>query len=293
MSLEEKKIKTYADNISDLSDYPSEDGISAEELKAMFDGRGDKEIKNSINGIITELQSNTAASQIGSYEGNIQRELDLKTNKENGEVIGALEVSTWGGEGSVTILPAAVGDRAEIKLSDISGSCAALGMDYDGMLTVSYGNEYINEREKQGRVYTTLSHPNLDLTTAYLEPSQQEKICENLGLNNEISTAKVNVGTASIYKEGEELVLARPMENGVPESCLKIGYDLIFDNMGSNYRVYHSGNLKDLTEIGAALSDYEKEAVLNNIGIAETLGDIDAALSSIISLQEHYIAGGV
>ena len=125
MSLEEKKIKTYADNVKDLSDYPSEDGISPEELKAIFDGRGDKEIKNAINGIVDELVANTGASQIGSAEGNVQRELDLKVNKENGEAIGTFEVSTWNGEGSVKITPEQIGGVVEIKLSDVSGSCSA------------------------------------------------------------------------------------------------------------------------------------------------------------------------
>ncbi len=69
MKLEEIKISEYADNIKDLPNYPSDGGITAEQLKEIFDGRGDKEIKTAINGIIDELTSNTAAGQIKAADG--------------------------------------------------------------------------------------------------------------------------------------------------------------------------------------------------------------------------------
>ena len=70
MAITSRKITTYADNIVDLADRPNEDGISADQLKAIFDGRGDKEIKDSINGIVDDLVATTdgasGADQIGS-----------------------------------------------------------------------------------------------------------------------------------------------------------------------------------------------------------------------------------
>lgn len=292
MSLEEKKIKSYADNIKSLSDYPSEDGISACELKAMFDGRGDKEIKSSINGIIDELASHSAASQIGSAAGNVQRELDLKVDAENGEVFGNLFVTTETGEGCITIKPAIYDGQAEIKLSDMSGPCATLGMDFDGKLTVSYGNDFIEEREKEGEVYTSLSHPKLDLVSGEaLNIGERMSICHNLGLDEQVMTHKINLNGAEFTKDGNEVVIYRPMENGVPESALKIGYDLMFDNGDKNHLVYHSGNLKDLTQLEANLSDNEKRMVLKNTGLDLILGDVEQALDAIIALQEAYIGG--
>lgn len=55
MSLENHKITTYQDNVKDLPDYPSDAGITAAELKAIFDGRTDKEIKEKFNSLIDEL----------------------------------------------------------------------------------------------------------------------------------------------------------------------------------------------------------------------------------------------
>ncbi len=55
MSLDNHKITTYADNVADLPDYPSDAGYSAKQLKAIFDGRGDKEIKEKFNALIDEL----------------------------------------------------------------------------------------------------------------------------------------------------------------------------------------------------------------------------------------------
>ncbi len=314
MSLEEKKITSYRDNIKSLSDYPSDDGIGPEELKAMFDGRGDKELKSAINGIITELIAQTGAAQIGSAEGNVQRELDLKADKENAEVIGSLEVSTDNGEGMVKILPAEYGDKAEIKISDATGICASLAMDFDGKLTVSYGSEYIEEKEAEGEVYTTLTHPKLDLTEAELTNDEMRVVRKNIGLSNVDNTADedkpiskavrdalirklseenpniigtINLDGAKIYNTGDEVVIYRPMVNIAPESTLKIGADLNFNGK----MVYHEGNLVDLTAAGIVLDDMTKLTVRNNIGVTEIVGDIETALDSILAIQASLIGG--
>ncbi|MBC8537268.1 collagen-like protein [Clostridiales bacterium BX7] len=73
MSFSEKKLNLYADNVKDLPDRPSEAGITAAQLKAVFDGRTDKEVKAAVNGLIDELEASTAAGQIGTKGG---RKLD-------------------------------------------------------------------------------------------------------------------------------------------------------------------------------------------------------------------------
>ena len=69
MAITSRKITTYTANIADLSDAPNKDGITADQLKALFDGRTDTEIKNSINGIVDDLVAVTdgasGADQIG------------------------------------------------------------------------------------------------------------------------------------------------------------------------------------------------------------------------------------
>lgn len=69
MAFQEMKISGYEDNIKSLSDRPSEDGITPERLKEIFDGRGDKEIKNAINGIIDKLDRNGVAGEIKCADG--------------------------------------------------------------------------------------------------------------------------------------------------------------------------------------------------------------------------------
>lgn len=63
MSLTDKRITGYKDNIADLPDRVIDD---AEALKKMFDGRGDKELKASINGMIDSLLAETAAGELGA-----------------------------------------------------------------------------------------------------------------------------------------------------------------------------------------------------------------------------------
>ncbi|MEG2571201.1 MAG: hypothetical protein RSA70_07180, partial [Clostridia bacterium] len=102
MGLNEQKINAYADNVKSLSNYPSDDGITADKLKAIFDGRGDKEIKTSINGIIDALKATSGAAEIGSVGGNVQTALDdkpsfsylaCKVDKYNPQVTGTITAS--------------------------------------------------------------------------------------------------------------------------------------------------------------------------------------------------------
>ena len=58
--LKDRTITTYQDNVKALSDTPSSDGVTAEQLKNIFDGRTDQEIKTSINGIINGLTATSS-----------------------------------------------------------------------------------------------------------------------------------------------------------------------------------------------------------------------------------------
>ena len=71
MALKDYLITEYEDSVVELPDYPSDAGITAEQLKAVFDSRTNKEVKSSINGIINEAQT----------------ELDNKVDKEEGKAL--------------------------------------------------------------------------------------------------------------------------------------------------------------------------------------------------------------
>jgi hypothetical protein len=67
MAILSRKITTYTQNIKDLADTPA---LTAAQLKAFFDGRGDNELKASINGIVDDLlavtDGSSGADQIGA-----------------------------------------------------------------------------------------------------------------------------------------------------------------------------------------------------------------------------------
>lgn len=52
MDFTQYKIDTYASGVSDLPDYPSDEGYTAAQLKAVFDARSDNEIKNKHNALV-------------------------------------------------------------------------------------------------------------------------------------------------------------------------------------------------------------------------------------------------
>lgn len=82
MELKDYLIDEYEYSVSALSDFPSDDDISADQLKAIFDGRTDNEVKDSINGIIGALSAPSAAGQIGAEGGSVQEMLNTKVDKE-------------------------------------------------------------------------------------------------------------------------------------------------------------------------------------------------------------------
>jgi len=69
MGLLDNKITTYTDNVVDLSDTPNADGMSADDLKAFIDSRGDNEIKDSVNGICDDLSATTDGASGGDQIG--------------------------------------------------------------------------------------------------------------------------------------------------------------------------------------------------------------------------------
>lgn len=78
MSLDNHKITTYQDNVSSLPDYPSDAGYTAKQLKAIFDGRTDKEIKEKFNALIDELNDVIAKLEArdSSAENNAKEHAD-------------------------------------------------------------------------------------------------------------------------------------------------------------------------------------------------------------------------
>ncbi len=66
MSFSEHKIINYGSGVSALPDYPSDEGYTAAELKAVFDARADNEIKEKHNALVDEVEK-----EIGEIKGRI------------------------------------------------------------------------------------------------------------------------------------------------------------------------------------------------------------------------------
>lgn len=98
MSIEEQRIISYGKNIKDLADRPA---LTAAELKAMFDGRTDEEVKASINGIIDGLLKESAAGEIGAKDGGLTTTVqaflnDLRSGKVSSDDIKKIKVGREG-----------------------------------------------------------------------------------------------------------------------------------------------------------------------------------------------------
>ncbi|MEG2770318.1 MAG: hypothetical protein RR902_05820, partial [Oscillospiraceae bacterium] len=85
MSLTSQKINGFENSISAL---PNKVENKSAWLKEQFDARTNKEVKNSINGIVNELTATTGASEIGAVvptgvtaNGNIQEVLNGLSKK--------------------------------------------------------------------------------------------------------------------------------------------------------------------------------------------------------------------
>ena len=65
MSIAKNKIEQYSTGVEQLADQPK---MTAAELKAIFDGRTNKEVKNAINGLVEALLDAAAASELGAKD---------------------------------------------------------------------------------------------------------------------------------------------------------------------------------------------------------------------------------
>ncbi len=70
MALDNLKITSYQDGVSALPDNPSDAGITAEQLKKVFDARSDNEIKEKHNALVEEV----AAHESGENPHGITKE---------------------------------------------------------------------------------------------------------------------------------------------------------------------------------------------------------------------------
>ncbi len=120
MSLENHKITTYQDNVKDLPDYPSDAGITAAQLKAVFDGRTDKEIKEKFNALVDELVGmfKSAAAETEKAEQNANSFAGALVNSHNAATDAHADIRTIIAELSRRL--SAIADSDDVTLDQLS-----------------------------------------------------------------------------------------------------------------------------------------------------------------------------
>ena len=72
MNKENLKISAYEDGVSNLPDYPSDEGYTAAQLKAVFDARSNNEIKEKHNALVdaVEEEFSSESAERTAHAGN-------------------------------------------------------------------------------------------------------------------------------------------------------------------------------------------------------------------------------
>ncbi len=230
MALNEKKITSYETSVASLSDYPSDDGITAAQLKAIFDGRTDKEVKTSLNGVIDELTAQTGAAQIGTADGStVQAALDSKVSAETGKALSSNDYTT----------------AEKQKLSGIAAGATKTVVD--AALSDASVNPVQNKAVKTA----------LDAKASKTAPIIQNKLYVQTGTTDgttpaapHMSIFPVSGGACIRYGEGSVMTpTLKITENG-----------LLFNQDGDDYKVYAENNKPP---VDAALSATSVNPVQN------------------------------
>ena len=89
MGLNDVKISTYSKPVSALSNNPSQDGVTAEELKAWFDSNSNVEIKKAINALADFLIALTNNEEIKGIRINDDNVIEVTTDGTSWEATGS------------------------------------------------------------------------------------------------------------------------------------------------------------------------------------------------------------
>lgn len=318
MSLEEKKISAYSDSIKNLSDCPSDDGITAAELKVIFDGRTDKEVKASINGIIDELTSNDAASQIKTKSGeSIEKVLDSKVSKEEGK---GLSTNDYTDE-EKGALNSHISDKENPHGIIASQVMSDSGETVEGRLTKSE-SEILALDEKIGTVDTKLSETkaelNSDIMSLDLEIDGVSDAVSAHADNKEnphgVTAAQVSLTSGESVEDKISEIENSPKEaeslyslgiwTGLPvrnilyfdEGIIKYKMDVDDRDDSGDWQnemdayIYDTYNYPNLDLASASnLHEWDKKEICKNIGVNKLLEDLYIEIIDQITPLEQRI----
>jgi hypothetical protein len=254
MSFKDLKITTYQDSVSALPDYPSDAGITAAQLKAVFDGRTDKEIKQKFNALIDEI-----ITKFGLVEVDIADAVEGHNQQEDAH--------------EKIILP------MREQISDILLELLSMNIAIEGKAD---GLETKNQLGALDLLISGTTNELHDHTGA--RNNQHEVTAEQIGLGNVDNTRdadkRVFYSNESAYAEEAEWAYRAEMDyNG----------NVIHETYATKKEV---GNV-DLSEyVPREEFTLRVEPIENDIdNIYQEIGDIDTALESILAIQNELIGG--
>ncbi len=126
MSFKDLKITGYQDSVSALPDYPSDAGITAAQLKAVFDSRTENEIKEKFNALIDEL-----ITKFGLVEGDIADAVEDHNQEETAHEKIILPIKTSIEEilGEITTLDTGIAEHVGARNNPHKVTAAQVGLD--------------------------------------------------------------------------------------------------------------------------------------------------------------------
>lgn len=278
MALNEKKITSYTDNVKNLSDYPSDDGITAAQLKAIFDGRTDKEVKSAINGIIDELTATTGAAQLGTKDGSsVQTALDSKVNAQAGKGLSTNDYTTAekqklsgiaaGAQVNTVTSVAGKTGAVALTLSDVADTVTKKSMTADERAKLSGIAEGATKTIVDAALSATSTNPvqnkavkaALDAKANKNAPIIQNKLYVQTGTTDGTTPAALHM---SIFPASDGACI-RYGEGNIMTPTLKITENgLFFNQDGDDYKVYAENNKPP---VDTALSSTSTNPVQNKV----------------------------
>jgi hypothetical protein len=263
MSLENLKITTYQDNVKDLPDYPSDAGITAERLKAMFDGRTDKEIKEKFNALVDELVGmfKSAAAETEKAEQNANAFAGALVNSHNAATDAHADIRTIIAELSRRL--SAIADSDDVTLDQLSEIVA-----------------YIKDNRE---VIEVITQDKANASDVYTREEVDELLNGKVGEEKLAGYVK-NTDYATAEKAGVVKMKDSPFKSGLEttrDGIIQI-FEALEDDLGGAYSAVITTKILDKAVKFVGDGYY---------ATTEEVGDISAALDELHAYAQALIGG--
>ncbi|MBQ2743387.1 MAG: hypothetical protein IJF32_11365 [Oscillospiraceae bacterium] len=286
MSLDNHKITTYADNVKDLPDYPSDEGYTAKSLKEIFDARSDKEIKEKHNALIDEL----AEVLSGLITHSESSDNPHGVTAEQTGAADAVNAHLSDGAAHASLFKAVLDRFSDYVTTSVFNTLLESKVDKIQGKGLS-ANDYTDEEKAEHKTMAT-SFPDLvkksDLSEAYVARSHSCDVAD-AALNaqradNAIADFNGNI-IHDTYVTKEELPEASVFFAEWSEFADTSNKAICDENGNTIHEVYATKQ-----GLESAMQDSDAVYQVQFDSINASIGDISSALDSVIASQESILA---